>query len=262
LPGRESRWTSVTAGSREERVKRAIVIIALVAAPVFADEVYLRGGGRFSGEIVEQTEDSVTVDIGGGYLTAPMSTVVRIEEGVSPLAEYRERAAGIPPGDAEAWRELARWATSKTLSSQSWEAYSQVVAILPDDDEANRALGRVLLNGKWVTEDESYRARGYIEFENQWMTPAERKAILAERQAQEQADRQANEAEIRAIQADIDAEQQREDEEFERQTSRFDRLQDYGEPVDWGWGGGPAYWPSPVVYTQPVELGAAPVGGR
>jgi len=243
-------------------VKRAIVIIALVAAPVFADEVYLRGGGRFSGEIVEQTEDSVTVDIGGGYLTAPMSTVVRIEEGVSPLAEYRERAAGIPPGDAEAWRELARWATSKTLSSQSWEAYSQVVAILPDDDEANRALGRVLLNGKWVTEDESYRARGYIEFENQWMTPAERKAILAERQAQEQADRQANEAEIRAIQADIDAEQQREDEEFERQTSRFDRLQDYGEPVDWGWGGGPAYWPSPVVYTQPVELGAAPVGGR
>ncbi len=243
-------------------MKRAIVVIALVAAPVFADEVYLKGGGRFSGEIVEQTEDSVTVDIGGGYLTAPMSKVVRIEEGVSPLAEYRERAAGIPPGDAEAWRELARWATSKTLSSQSWEAYSQVVAILPDDDEANRALGRVLLNGKWVTEDESYRARGYIEFENQWMTPAERKAILAERQAQEQADRQANEAEIRAIQADIDAEQQREDEEFERQTSRFDRLQDYGEPVDWGWGGGPAYWPSPVVYTQPVELGAAPVGGR
>lgn len=243
-------------------MKRAIVIIALVAAPVFADEVYLKGGGRFSGEIVEQTEDSVTVDIGGGYLTAPMSKVVRIEEGVSPLAEYRERAAGIPPGDAEAWRELARWATSKTLSSQAWEAYSQVVAILPDDDEANRALGRVLLNGKWVTEEESYRARGYIEFENQWMTPAERKAILAERQAQEQADRQANQAEVRAIQADIDAEKQREDEEFERRASQFDRLPDYGDPVAWGWGGGPAYWPGAVVYSQPQELGAAPVGGR
>ena len=243
-------------------MKRAVVVIALAAAPVFADEVYLKGGGRFSGEIVEQTEDSVTVDIGGGYLTAPMSKVVRIEEGVSPLAEYRERAANIPPGDAEAWRELARWATSKTLSSQAWEAYSQVIAILPDDDEANRALGRVLLNGRWVTEEESYRARGYVEFETQWMMPAERQAILAERKGQEQADRQANEAEIRAIQAEIDAEQQREDEEFERQTSRFDRLQDYGEPVDWGWGAGPAYWPSPVVYTQPQELGAAPVGGR
>jgi hypothetical protein len=101
-----------------------------------------------------------------------------------------------------------------------------------------------------------------VEFENQWMTPAERQAILAERKGQEHADRQANEAEVRAIQAEIDAEQQREDEEFERQTSRFDRLQDYGDPVAWGWGAGPAYWPSPVVYAQPQELGAAPVGGR
>lgn len=243
-------------------MKRAIVVIALAAAPVFADEVYLKGGGRFSGEIVEQTEDSVTVDIGGGYLSVPMSTVVRIEEGVSPLAEYRERAAGIPSGDAEAWRELARWATSKTLSSQSWEAYSQVVAILPDDDEANRALGRVLLNGKWVTEEESYRARGYIEFERQWMTPGERQAILAERQAREQADRQANEADVRAIQADIDAERHREDQEFERRTSRFDRLPDYDDPVAWGWGAGPSYWPGTAVYSQPQELGVAPVGGR
>ena len=243
-------------------MKRAIVIIALAAAPVFADEVYLKGGGRFSGEIVEQTADEVTVDIGGGYLTAPMSTVVRIEEGTSPLAEYRERAASIPPGDAEAWRELARWAQKNTLSSQAWEAYSQVVAILPDDDEANRALGRVLFNGKWVTEEESYRARGYIEFEDQWMTPAEKKAILTERQAQEQADRQANQAEIRAIQAEIDAEQQRADEEFEEQASRYDRLPEYTGSVAWGWGG-PAYWPPAVVVGQPQELTAgSTAGGR
>ena len=230
------------------------MVIALAAAPVFADEVYLKGGGRFSGEIVEQTEDSVTVDIGGGYLSAPMSSVVRIEEGVSPLAEYRARAAGIPPGDAEAWRELARWAEKETLSSQAWEAYSQVVEILPDDDEANRALGRVLLGGSWVTEEESYRARGYVEFEGEWMMPAERQAILDERRAGEQADRQANEAEIRAIQADIDAEKQAEDLEFERQTSRYDHLPEYTGSLAWGWGAGPTYWPSGVVYGKPQEL--------
>jgi hypothetical protein len=230
------------------------MVIALAAAPVFADEVYLKGGGRFSGEIVEQTEDSVTVDIGGGYLSAPMSSVVRIEEGVSPLAEYRARAAGIPPGDAEAWRELARWAEKETLSSQAWEAYSQVVEILPDDDEANRALGRVLLGGSWVTEEESYRARGYVGFEGEWMMPAERQAILDERRAGEQADRQANEAEIRAIQADIDAEKQAEDLEFERQTSRYDHLPEYTGSLAWGWGAGPTYWPPGVVYGKPQEL--------
>ena len=235
-------------------MKRAVMVIALAAAPVFADEVYLKGGGRFSGEIVEQTEDSVTVDIGGGYLSAPMSSVVRIEEGVSPLAEYRARAAGIPPGDAEAWRELARWAEKETLSSQAWEAYSQVVEILPDDDEANRALGRVLLGGSWVTEEESYRARGYVEFEGEWMMPAERQAILDERRAGEQADRQANEAEIRAIQADIDAEKQAEDLEFERQTSRYDHLPEYTGSLAWGWGAGPTYWPPGVVYGKPQEL--------
>jgi len=235
-------------------VKRAVVVIVLAAAPVLADEVYLKGGGRFSGEIVERTEDSVTVDIGGGYLSAPMSSVVRIEEGVSPLAEYRARAAGIPPGDAEAWRELARWAQSKTLSSQAWEAYSQVVEILPDDAEANRALGRVQLGGRWVSEEESYRARGYVEFEGEWMAPAERQAIVDERRAREQADRQANEAEIRAIQAEIDAEKQAEDLEFERQTSRYDRLPEYTGSIAWGWGAGPTYWPAGVVVGQPQEL--------
>ena len=57
-------------------MRRAIVVIALAAVPVSADEVILKGGGRFSGEIVEQTEDSIVVDIGGGYLEAPMDKVV------------------------------------------------------------------------------------------------------------------------------------------------------------------------------------------
>ena len=112
-------------------MKRAIVVIALAAVPVFADDVYLQGGGQITGEIVKQTKDSVTVDIGGGgTITAHMSNVVHIEKSISPLQEYRARAAKIPAGDAEAWRKLARWATGNALSSQAGKAYSQVVAIL------------------------------------------------------------------------------------------------------------------------------------
>ncbi len=44
-------------------MKRAILIIALAASPVFADEVYLKGGGRFSGEIVEQTAEEARVSV-------------------------------------------------------------------------------------------------------------------------------------------------------------------------------------------------------
>jgi hypothetical protein len=46
-------------------MKRGFVVIALVALPVFADEVHLRGGGRITGEIVERPADAVTVDFGG-----------------------------------------------------------------------------------------------------------------------------------------------------------------------------------------------------
>ena len=235
-------------------MKRAIVVIALAAAPVSADDVYLKGGGRFSGEIVEQTEDSVTVDIGGGVITAPMSSVVRIEKGRSALQEYRERASNVPAGDAEAWRELARWAQKNALSSQAWEAYSKVLEILPDDEEANRALGRVQLDGRWVTEEESYRARGYVEFEGEWMTPAERKAIRNERQAREKKERQENQAQIREVQAEIDAEKRREDEEFKRRTTRYDHLPEYRGPTHTGWGPSVTYWPPPNQVPQGQEL--------
>jgi len=221
------------------------VVIALAATPLFADEVYLRGGGRITGQIVKRTEDSVTVDIGGGTITANMTSVVKIEESMSPLQDYRGRAAAIAQGDVEAWRQLARWATSNSLSSQAAEAYSQVVASLPDDQEANQALGRVQLNGKWVSEEESYKARGYVEFEHEWMTPGERQAILAERKAQEDADRQANQAQIQAIEAEQSAEKQREADEAARKASRFNNLPVLGDPIPWAWGTGPAYWPTP-----------------
>jgi hypothetical protein len=227
------------------------MLIALAAVPVLADDVYLRGGGRMTGEIVAQTDDAVTVDIGGGTLTAKMSSVVRIEKSTSPLQQYRARAASVPAGDAEAWRALARWAQGWTLSTQAAEAYSKVLAILPDDAEANRALGRVPLDGRWVTEEESYRAQGYVEFEGEWMRPGERQAILRERQTQEEAARKENQAQIQAIQAEMDAEKAREAAQAERKARKFDHLPEYGDPIYWGWGFVPTTWPQNPASSPP-----------
>jgi hypothetical protein len=222
----------------------------MAAVPAVADDVYLRGGGQITGQIIEQTDELVTVDIGGGSLTVNMSSVVRIEQGTSPLQEYRARAERIQPGDAEGWRELARWAEGEMLSSQAAQAWGQVLASQPDDEEANRALGRVRLDGRWVSEEESYIARGYVEFEGQWMTPQEQQAILADRQAREEAARKANQERIQAIEAEQQA--QRERQAAEREAAQRDNLPQLGDPVFWGWGPGPSYWPSPV---RPVPYG-------
>jgi hypothetical protein len=227
------------------------VVLALAAVPAFADEVHLRGGGRVTGEIVEQTEESITVDIGGGTLTVRTSSVVGIEKSVSPMQEYRARAAELPAGDAEAWRELAGWATGNALASQATDAWNHVVEILPDDEEANRALGRVRLDGRWVSEEESYRARGYVEFEGAWMTHAERQSILAGRAAREEAERQAIDAEVRAIEAELEAERRRE--EAEAEAFHRGGLPQYGDPVYWGWGAGPTTWPA-TPQNQAYEL--------
>lgn len=234
---------------REAAVKRVIVIIALAAAPVLADDIYLRGGGQITGQIIEQTEESVTVDIGGGTISAKMSTVVRIEKSTSPLQEYRERAAKIPAGDVEAWRELARWAKTYALSTQARDAWRNVVAVLPDDQEANKALGMVELNGQWVTQEESYRAQGYVQFEGKWMTPSEQQSIIADRQAQQaqaEADRQANAADVRQIEAQQQADQKRQQEE----RDNLDANNNSYNTVYWGWGAGPRTWHNPAQQPQ------------
>jgi len=216
-----------------------IVVIALAAAPLFADVVHLKGGGRITGEIVEQTAESVTVNIGGGNLSVGASSVVRIEKSTSPVQEFRTRAASIPPGDAEAWRELGDWAASGGQATLAGEAYSQVVAILPDDPEANRALGRVQYNGAWVTEAEAYRAQGFVEFEGEWMTPTERQSILRDREAREAADQKAWEAQMQAEAAE---KREREaQEEADRRAFMTGGLPQYGDPIPWGYG--PASWP-------------------
>ena len=176
-------------------------------------------------------------------MTVKLSNVVEIKTSVSPVEEYRERAAQIPAGDVEGWRALAQFAADEGLSTQAREAWSKVVAVVPADAEANRALGRVQHEGQWVTEEESYRARGFVEFEGQWMTPAEQQSIVADRQAREEADRQAMQAQIAADDAaarEQEAQEARED--AQRGSLGTGDLPQLGDPVDptaccgGGWG--------------------------
>ena len=69
-----------------------LLAAALLPAAASADEVFLKGGGQLSGRIVSRTATTVEVDVGAGRIGVPASSVVRIEEGRSPLQEYEERA--------------------------------------------------------------------------------------------------------------------------------------------------------------------------
>ena len=234
-------------------------VLILLPPALLADTVYLKGGGKVAGRIVTRTETEVQVDVGEGTIKVPMANVDRIVGGPSALDEYAQRAAALGPQDVEGWRELGRWARSQSLNTQARQAYEKVLAMDPNDPEANEALGNVQVEGRWVSEEAGYRAQGYVQFEGEWMAPEERQAIRQNRSAAEQADREraseqrVAEADARARQAE---EQAREAEARAQEAESAAQEPQEGIPLYWGWGTGPAAWPGT---TRPTTLpGRAP----
>ena len=221
-------------------MRRLLLLLLLAPVPLLADVVYLRGGGQFTGRILEQDAERITIDIGDGVIGFSMERVEKIVKGPSTLDEYDARAGKLGPQDVVGWRSLAQWAATKGLQVQSRAAYQRVVALEPDDPEAREALGFVKVDGRWLTEEESYRARGYVRYEGEWLTPAEvqvAKADAAAEQARDDAARRASDAEFKA---NID--RLREQENAKREQEEREKM--YRDPVYWGgWGYGATYWP-------------------
>ena len=230
-------------------MKKLPCLLVLVPALLFADDVYVKGGAKFSGRIVSHTETTITIDIGQGEVGIPVDRIEKIVQGYSPLNEYEERAAKLQPGDANGWRDLGRFAAERGLARQAELAYKKVLAIDPNDLEARSGLGYVEINGRWATEEDSYRLQGFVQYQGEWMMPAEVQ-LIQQAEAQTAAQEQARwEAEERAGQAEMarqDAEWREKEaakaaEEAQREEFGWDN------PTVWGYGYGGygvGYWPS------------------
>src|SRR5260370_6048039 len=180
-------------------------LVFLLPTVLTADEVILRGGGKVRGVIVESTPESIVLETGPGRVTIPRSRVASVRKSASDLATYYERAAALAPDDVAGWTALGAWAAERVLGTQSQEAYGRVFYLSPENPEANRALGRVEMSGRWVTEDEFNRSRGLVSFEGGWVTPGERESVQEERAAETAAVRAAREADARAREAEARA---------------------------------------------------------
>jgi hypothetical protein len=198
----------------------------------------------------------VTINIGDGVVGVPMVRVDRIVKGHSPLDEYDSRAKALAQDDIAGWKMLGRWASQQGLSAQAREAYQKVLLHAPEDPEARGALGFVLQDGRWMTEEESYKARGYVQHDGEWMTRSEAQMAQASddaRQAQQDAERRANQAEADKILAEQRAAKA---EERARDAENRDT---WGQPVYWGgWGYGVTVWPnanSIATYARPSQPG-------
>ena len=221
-------------------MKKAPLLLFLVPAALYADQVFLKDAGSITGKIVEQTATNVRVDVGGGILGVPMDRVERIEKGRCALDDYNDRAKKLAPSDVEGWKKLGRWASESGLAAQAQDSYKHVLQIAPNDRQANEALGFVELNGRWVTEAESFKARGFVEYNGEWMTPAQAQ-VEQTQAANDQARRDAEQRARDAEQATRDAEARAKEAEDKAKEAQSN----YSSPMYWGgWGYGVTTWPA------------------
>jgi len=187
-------------------MRRFALALLLVVGTASADELVLRSGGRLSGVVVSRTASSVTLDVGAGRVTLPLSSIDQVNTGSSDLGQYQASAQRLTSDDVAGWLALGRWAADHDLRTQANQAFEHVLALDPGNIAAHQALGHVLQANAWMTSDDANRARGLVLYGSQWMSPQEHAAMLQE-QAQRDADARARyEADARAREAEAAAE--------------------------------------------------------
>jgi hypothetical protein len=138
-------------------------IAALMLAAAKADVVTTTEGRTIEGKVIKSDDAEVVIQVKGGAITLKRSEVASIEKKPLPEEEYVERAAGIPPDNAVAHVELAKWCREKGLDEQYKTELERAVGIDPDNADARKMRGEIKVEGKWVD-----RASYEDEAKNPW----------------------------------------------------------------------------------------------
>lgn len=160
------------------RLVLAILALALAAAApaARADVVYLEGGGKIRGEIIEETPTQVIVrtPVGSTHVIR-RGEIARIERDRNPDQEFDARWKALPTGDANGFFELGKFAKAKGLKEKAERAFNQAISIDPDHAGAREALGHRKHKGRWYDEAGYKKAvEGLVEWNGQWVTPEDR----------------------------------------------------------------------------------------
>ena len=156
---------------------------SLLPAALLAEDVYLKNGRVFRGVIAAVDGGVVRIEMPGGTLSFPMSTVLRIEASDAAYRAYqskRDALAGTtaPAGD---WLELARWAKSQGLEPAAREAGLEAGRINPAALGVRAFLAELGVvydetSGSFLSFEESMARQGLVYDGGVWITHAEREA--------------------------------------------------------------------------------------
>jgi hypothetical protein len=157
-----------------------------VAAPALADNVYLTNGKSFEGVVAKVDDAHVRIQMPGGEIRLPRTSVERVEQGDSAFATYLERKQALGKhGTAAEWLDLARWASAQGLDQGAREAALKAAAIDPHLSGLApilRAQGYVYDRDleRYIPYADAMHRRGLVNAGGHWITREEQQAEQAE----------------------------------------------------------------------------------
>ncbi len=197
-------------------LRRAIgtaLAVALLSGAAWADVVTLKNGQKVTGWAREEG-DKVVVEMALGTVAFCKSDVVSIEPGRTLLHDYKDKADAIKGSkNAKDYVELSKWARENGLNRYVNENLEAALKIEPDNEVANRALGKSMYKGKWTTQDEIRRDQGFVWYKGRWMTTLEQQLVIRK--------------ELDAAEAKLYAELEKKRKKEDERQARLQRMQEY-----------------------------------
>lgn len=171
------------------RFAAAIGLWCALALPVQADLVKLNSGGEVRGKLVKSrtTREIVTLEtLSGSVVSLNRSDVRFVTMRPLTVEEYETRARKAPE-TLEAQLELAEWCRKHGLLKQREAHLWNIIKLDPNQEAAQRALGRVRHKGEWGSRDDMMEQQGYVKYKGKYVTAQELEVVektAAERQSE------------------------------------------------------------------------------
>ena len=173
---------------RTVRIVSVIVLLTMLSSASLADVVHLTDGGKIEGEVISDDGKTVVVKTRFGEVKVERSRVKSIEKKKTPAQVYTERLKALAQDDAAGRWELALYCRENGLKKPEKVLTAEVLALEPQHDGANEAVGNVKWKDRWITPEErkalesdadtaAKRAQGLVRYKDRWVTPEEKENL-------------------------------------------------------------------------------------
>lgn len=119
--------------------------------------VVLKDGSEVIGEVIEESEEKISVKSVFGVTSIEMNRVESIIRGAEVSRrefEQRQKRA-IRRGSAAGWHSLGRWALERGLQDKATNSFQKALEIDPEHEPSKIALGWGKVEGQWKNPEEA-----------------------------------------------------------------------------------------------------------